>query len=265
MNQLVAFNFESHHVRVVMDEQGQPWFVAADVCGALTLNTEQTRRLGDDEKGLRTVQTPGGPQEMTVVNEPGLYVLTFTSRKPEARRFKHWVTHEVLPTLRKTGNYTAPGASPQQPHLAPSSLLQVQVLAHLEVAKALTTFVPGLKPELAAACALDAIHQDTGLAMEPHRKGLPASAEPPARLNATQLGQKVGLTARKMNLRLEACGLQRRNEREEWELTDTGREYAEAVPFSRHGHSAYQLLWRPEVLGVLENAARSSSMSVDLG
>ncbi|WP_338869360.1 Bro-N domain-containing protein [Myxococcus stipitatus] len=265
MNQLVALNFESHHVRVVMDEQGEPWFVAADVCAALTINTEQTRRLGDDEKGLRTVQTPGGPQEMTVVNEPGLYVLTFTSRKPEARRFKHWVTHEVLPTLRKTGTYSAPGAPSQQSLPALPPPLHIQVLAHLEVARTLASFVPGLKPELAAACALDAIHRDTGLTMEPHRRGLPAASEPPARLNATQLGQKLGLSARKMNLRLEACGLQRRNEREEWELTDAGRDYAEAVPFSRNGHAAYQLLWRPEVLGVLEDAARSSSMTVGLG
>ncbi|WP_426749932.1 BRO-N domain-containing protein [Myxococcus sp. Y35] len=265
MNQLVAFNFESHHVRVVIDEQGEPWFVAADVCAALTINTEQTRRLGVDEKGLRTVQTPGGPQEMTVVNEPGLYVLTFTSRKPEARRFKHWVTHEVLPTLRRTGSYTAPGApSPQPPPVLPPPL-QAQVLAHLEVARTLASLVPGLKPEMAAACALDAIHTDTGLTMEPHRRGLPAAAEPPARLNATELGQKVRLSARKMNLRLEACGLQRRNEREEWELTDAGRDYAEAVPFSRHGHAAYQILWRPDVLGVLEDAARSSALSVGVG
>ncbi|WP_434345712.1 Bro-N domain-containing protein [Myxococcus virescens] len=265
VNQLVAFNFESHHVRVVMDKQGEPWFVAADVCAALTINTEQTRRLGEDEKGLRSVQTPGGPQEMTVVNEPGLYVLTFTSRKPEARRFKHWVTHEVLPTLRKTGAYALPAAAPAQPRLAPSSPLQDQVLAHLDVARTLASFIPGLKPELAAACALDAIHRDTGLTMEPHRRGLPAASEPPARLNATQLGQKVGLSARKMNLRLAACGLQRRNEREEWELTDAGQDYAEAVPFSRHGHAAYQLLWRPEVLGVLEDAARSSAITVGLG
>lgn len=139
------------------------------------------------------------------------------------------------------------------------------MLAHLEVARTLASFIPGLKPELAAACALDAIHRDTGLTMEPRRRGLPAAAEPPARLTAAQLGQKVGPFVQTMNLRLEACGLQRRNEHEEWELTDAGREYAEAVPFSRNGHAAYQLLWRPEVLGVLEDVARSSAISVGIG
>lgn len=84
---------------------GNPWFVAADVCRALGINTEQTRRLDEDEKGLRKLQTPGGAQEMTVVNEPGLYALVMGSRKPEARAFKRWITHEVLPSIRQHGFY----------------------------------------------------------------------------------------------------------------------------------------------------------------
>ncbi|WP_228565592.1 BRO family protein [Myxococcus sp. AB036A] len=267
MHQLADFNFEAHRIRVSMDERGEPWFVAADVCAALGIanSRDALGRLGDDEKGVGTTDTPGGLQKVATVNEPGVYRIVFTSRVAGAERFKRWLAHEVLPTLRKTGSYTAPGAPTPQPLPTLPPPLQVQVLAHLEVARTLASFVPGLKPELAAACALDAIHRDTGLTMEPHRRGLPAAAEPPARLNATQLGQKVRLSARKMNLRLEACGLQRRNEREEWELTDAGRDYAEAVPFSRNGHAAYQLLWRPEVLGVLEDAARSSAFSVGLG
>ncbi|GEL75688.1 BRO-N domain-containing protein [Myxococcus virescens] len=273
MNQLVAFDFESHHVRIVPDVHGEPWFVAKDVAAALEyrMASDMTRMLADDEKGYANVRTPGGEQEVSIISEPGLYRATFASRPQsdekaeKVERFRRWVTHTVLPSIRKTGSYTAPGAPSPQPLPAMPPPLQVQVLAHLEVARTLASFVPGLKPELAAACALDAIHQDTGLTMEPHRRGLPSAAEPPARLNATQLGQKLGLSARKMNLRLAACSLQRRNEREEWELTDAGREYAEAVPFSRNGHSAYQLLWRPEVLGVLEDAARSSAISVGLG
>ncbi|GEL75604.1 hypothetical protein [Myxococcus virescens] len=177
----------------------------------------------------------------------------------------HPLAHFNFEAHRKTGSHTASGAPSPQPRLAPVSPLQDLVLAHLEVARTLASFIPGLTPELAAARALDAIHTDTGLTMEPHRRGLSAAAEPPARLTATQLGQKVGLSARKMNLRLEACGLQRRNEHEEWELTDAGQDYAEAVPRTLQDHSAYQLLWQPEVLGVLEDAARSSSMTVGLG
>jgi prophage antirepressor-like protein len=101
---IIPFSFEGENVRVVMRDE-EPWFVAADVCEALTINTEATRRLDDDEKGLRSTQTPSGEQEMTIINESGLYSLILTSRKPEAKRFKKWVTNEVLPSIRKTGSY----------------------------------------------------------------------------------------------------------------------------------------------------------------
>lgn len=101
-----VFQFqESTQLRVVTID-GEPWFVAADVCAALSITNEQTRRLDEDEKGLRSIQTPGGQQEMTVINESGLYSLILGSRKPEAKPFKKWVTSEVLPSIRKTGSYS---------------------------------------------------------------------------------------------------------------------------------------------------------------
>ena len=106
---VVSFNFVAQSVRIVMIND-DPWFVAADVCAALSCNTEQTRRLDDDEKGLHTVQTPGGNQEVTIINESGLYSLILTSRKPEAKKFKKWSTSEVLPAIRKTGRYEIPEA-----------------------------------------------------------------------------------------------------------------------------------------------------------
>jgi prophage antirepressor-like protein len=106
MNELQSFNFNGvHGVRVVMKD-GNPWFVAKDVCECLEIDTTQTRRLDDDEKGLHSIQTPGGDQVMIVVSEPGLYSLIMTSRKPEAKRFKKWVTSDVLPTIRQTGQYS---------------------------------------------------------------------------------------------------------------------------------------------------------------
>ena len=103
---ITPFSFEGFAVRTIQID-GEPWFVASDVCDSLTVATEQTRRLDEDEKGLRTVQTLGGPQDMLVINESGLYSLILTSRKPEAKRFKKWVTREVLPAIRKTGSYSA--------------------------------------------------------------------------------------------------------------------------------------------------------------
>ena len=87
---------------------GEPWFVAADACRALELDdvSKAVSRLDDDEKGITTIDTPGGEQSMLTVNEPGLYRLVFASRKPEAREFQRWVYHEVLPSIRKTGGYS---------------------------------------------------------------------------------------------------------------------------------------------------------------
>ena len=118
--QVVPYQFENQEVRVIPDENGEMWFVAADVCSALNVSTEQTRRLDDDEKGLRSMQTPGGPQEMTVVNESGLYNLILGSRKPQAKAFKRWVTHDVLPAIRRTGRYAAPQT--EQPGKEPGKL-----------------------------------------------------------------------------------------------------------------------------------------------
>lgn len=97
---------------IVRDDE--PWFVAADVCRALEVSNSRdaVARLDEDEKGVVLTDTPGGRQEMTIVNEPGLYSLVLGSRKPEAKAFKRWITHEVIPTIRKTGAYSInPGAA----------------------------------------------------------------------------------------------------------------------------------------------------------
>ena len=105
------FSYNGARMRVVLRD-GEPWFVAKDVCEVLEIGdvSSALRRLDDDEKGTDTIPTPGGPQEMAAVNEPGLYVLVMTSRKPEAKTFKRWVTHEVLPSIRRTGAYATPMA-----------------------------------------------------------------------------------------------------------------------------------------------------------
>ena len=102
--------FESQEfgrVRALLDGNGEPWFVAADVAKALGYGdaTHMTRRLDDDEKGLRSVETPGGEQRLSVITEAGLYSAVLGSRVSGARRFKRWVTHEVLPALRRDGGY----------------------------------------------------------------------------------------------------------------------------------------------------------------
>ena len=109
MNELQVFeNNQFGQVRAIMKD-GEPWFVAADVCRALEIanNRDALTRLEQDEKGVALTDTPGGKQEVTTVNEPGLYSLVLGSRKPEAKVFKRWITHEVIPSIRKNGGYIA--------------------------------------------------------------------------------------------------------------------------------------------------------------
>jgi len=121
MNDLQVFKFENEEVRVVM-KNGEPWFVAKDVCDILGLDQpgNSMRNFPDNEKGMYTIHTLGGKQEMLIVNEPGLYRLVFQSRKPEAEAFKTLVFTEVLPTIRKTGTYTVPGRE-EKPLKEPSA------------------------------------------------------------------------------------------------------------------------------------------------
>ncbi len=246
--QLVPFDFEGSQVRVVTDARGEPWFVAADVLSTISLDRKALERLDDDEKGVNSIHTPGGTQEMTTVNEPGLYALVLGSRKAEAKRFKRWVTHEVLPAIRKTGSYavSAMAALP-----APT---QDRVTSLLLIGEAVAK-VPGVKVGIAMAATLTCIHENTGLAIETLRRALPAANEPICSLNATQLGKLVGLSAKTTNLRLANLGLQVRNERDEWELTEPGEAWAEAMPYSRNGHSGYQILWNPSVAQELREVA----------
>lgn len=123
MNEMIKI-FESEEfgkVRTVVRD-GEPWFVAADVCKTfgVTNNRNVIARLDDDEKDVQIVDTLGGEQKMSVVNEPGLYRMLFTmcptnargigsielqARQEKLKAFKRWITHEVIPQIRKTGGY----------------------------------------------------------------------------------------------------------------------------------------------------------------
>lgn len=108
--------------------EGEPWFVAADVCRALGLgnSSKAIMPLDDDEKGITISDTLGGKQEMTTINEPGLYSLILRSRKPEAKAFKRWITHEVIPAIRKTGGYIAGQETMDDDQLLANALMVAQ-------------------------------------------------------------------------------------------------------------------------------------------
>lgn len=116
MNDLQIFkNDQFGEIRTVQLD-GEPWFVAADVCRALDVQNvpQAVNRLDDDERHMLNIGRQG---EVHVVNEPGLYSLVLGSRKPEAKAFKRWITHDVLPSIRKTGSYVDPGVTGLSPQL----------------------------------------------------------------------------------------------------------------------------------------------------
>jgi prophage antirepressor-like protein len=99
--------FEGEHLVRQIEKQGELWFVAPDVCRVLGVKnvSDAVDRLDEDEKGIVTIETPGGDQAVNAVSEAGVYRLVFTSRKPIAERFKRWLAHDVIPKIRKTGSY----------------------------------------------------------------------------------------------------------------------------------------------------------------
>lgn len=109
MNSLQVFNFKQNEVRTILKD-GEPWFVAKDVADILGFRDPYTatRNLDEDEKLLHTLCVSGQNRQTTLVNEPGLYSLILRSNKPEAKEFKRWITHEVIPSIRKHGAYMTP-------------------------------------------------------------------------------------------------------------------------------------------------------------
>lgn len=116
-NEIQIFQNDRFGTIRALSVDGEPWFVAKDVCVALAIKNSRDAlaRLDDDEKGVALTDTPGGEQRVQTVNEAGLYTLVLSSRKPEAHAFKRWVTHEVLPSIRRTGGYmVARDETPEQ-------------------------------------------------------------------------------------------------------------------------------------------------------
>jgi anti-repressor protein len=109
-NSVQVFNSEQFGEVRALTIDNQPWFVASDVAKALgyRMASDMTRRLDEDEKGTRSMRTPSGEQDMTIITEAGMYSAILGSKLPEAKAFKRWVTHDVLPSIRSHGVYATP-------------------------------------------------------------------------------------------------------------------------------------------------------------
>lgn len=158
-NGIQVWNYESSEIWTVQ-VNGEPWFVLSDVCKVLEISNSRniSSRLEPDEKGVTLVDTLGGAQQMTIINESGLYTVILRSDKPQAKPFRKWVTSEVLPSIRKHGSYSVQSQfadlSPQLQVLIQMETRQKQIEAR-QVEQA--TALAGLEQKLQNTCEVIAL------------------------------------------------------------------------------------------------------------
>lgn len=153
MNEVKLFNFENHEVRSLLLND-EPWFVGKDIAEILGYTaTEKAIRthIDGDDKGVTEMDTPGGKQKVVIINESGLYSLVLSSKLPSAKKFKRWVTSEVLPALRKTGQY-------QVKELSGSELMARALIEAQNVLAAKDKQIEEMKPKVVFADAVATSH-----------------------------------------------------------------------------------------------------------
>jgi prophage antirepressor-like protein len=250
MSGLIPFKFEKFDIRVAL-EGGEPFFNVGDLCLALGFaNSRQavdTHVDPDDVQKLDAIDSMGRTQQANHVNESGMYALILGATKPEAKRFKKWVTSEVLPSIRRTGVYVAPVGK------APSALEPVKEFKALfGVAKMI-----GLDKNAAAISANQAVTKLTGtnllgLLGQTHLE----QPEQTQYFTPTELGEQLKLSGRKVNMLLAEAGFQFKRG-DVWEVMDAGLEFAKIYDTGKkHGSGVpiCQIKWSPTVLPLLKQS-----------
>jgi len=247
MNELQIFsNSEFGQLRSIKIN-GEVHFVGKDVANILgykdTADALKTH-VEEEDKGVGKIPTPGGIQDMIIINESGLYALIFSSKLPKAKEFKHWVTSEVLPSIRKTGSYSV------KPKVAtPTADIIIDVKETAENIKALFK----VKNGIAISQAIDTVSMIRGVEIQNLKELIPPADHDTGYLNATQIGEKLGgVSARDVNRMLAEANLQYKDG-ENWRITQTGSEYGEEMPYTKNGHSGYQIRWSNKIIPLFKN------------
>ena len=254
-NTLQVFTNEELNANIrVVDIDGQPFFVAKDVCDCLEISKyrDAITRLDDDERRPVKVDTLQGKQQMAAVNEYGLYNLILGSRKPEAKQFKRWITHDVLPSIRKHGKYELPKIAP---HPRCKTRLIGTAIKDIGLTARMIQEVFHVREGLALSKATVLIEMTYGVDLEPVKELLPPAEHDVGSLTPTQLAKMIGdTTNRAVNKALVELGFQVKTDKG-YELTDAGKEYGEMVPFTSKNskHTGYQPKWNTKVIAEIKN------------
>ena len=270
MNKLQIFeSTDFGTVRTVLIDK-EPYFVGKDVCEAFD-DKNHNRSLGrideEDKRREQITDVLGRKQEAVLINESGLYALLFAMQPQKAnhdgvsdaypievqerikklRRFKRWVTSEVLPAIRKTGSYTVPKLEKNPKYR--TRMIGTAVRDVRSTAAELQKLF-GVKSGIALAKATSMIERAYGVDMEEVKELIPPAEHETGFLNATEIGMRIGVNAREANVLLQNAGLQVRFNGM-WRLTNKGKNYGEEMPYERNGHSGYQIRWNDSGVSVL--------------
>lgn len=250
MNKLQIFeSTDFGAVRTVLIDK-EPYFVGRDVAEILGYTNPQKAIRDHVDNEDRTVNdsfTVNGTKGL-LINESGVYTLIFGSKLPAAKKFKRWVTSEVLPAIRKTGTYSVPKLEKNPKYR--TRMIGTAVRDIRSTAAELRKLF-GIKDGIALAKATSLIEKAYGVEMDEVKALIPPAAHDTGFLNPTAIGTQLGgVSAREVNLMLQNIGLQHKVDKE-WRITAKGMQYGEEMPFERNGHSGYQIRWHESVIDTL--------------
>jgi hypothetical protein len=256
-------------------EHGEAWFTAADVAVALGQHpiARALACLREEEHCLHSQEGPGSEGcTLALISEDGLFRLLVMGESPIARRMRRWLTHDLLPAIQRSHHHSVPqGTSTIEAirrQAATAVLHEAEKIIHLtgvSHAEALLSALEGIQAngvttgdaELQGDCHRpDRSHAGSGehLRQSPKPQGrrLPTERPAVAWLTAEQVAGRLDRTLRGTNQRLAASGLQVRNDEDDWQLTDAGRDWGIALPLCSRGERKQQILWDPAVLMLLQ-------------
>ena len=224
-NSLQVFDFNGKVVRTV-EKDNDVWFVAKDVCDILGHSNSRmaVQILDDDEKGVSKVYTPSGFQDMTVISESGLYTLMLRSNKDEAKPFRRWVTHDVLPQIRKNGSYSV-NADNLDAQIKAIDVERARILQHM-----FDTPAAPLSQESRAVIQHEVFKIITG---EQCFSMLPVVTD--RYYSATELGDMFGVSSKKIGKIAKAYGLKS----DEGNPSVFGQWRLSKSPYSSHQYSTF--------------------------
>lgn len=262
MNNITVFDNELFGFIRMVEIDNEPWFVGKDIALALGYhnpNEAIAEHIDDYDKFLRSsrgsellkvfnsvkdIQNQFGRQDNWFINESGVYSLIFSSKLEKAKEFKHWVTSEVLPSIRKSGRYEMPRLEKELNKTVAGAVDDVA-----NTAKAIAK-VFKVEKGVAMLSSLTLVQKAYGMDLHELKQYLPAAEKPVGTYKTRQVAEKLDKKVRQLNKRLEYMGLQRKINNG-WHLTDAGADYGEEIPFKNGNYTGYEIRWRESIFDLL--------------